>query len=196
MEPHHGRRERKKAAIRKALSDTAVELFIARGFDNVSVREIADAVDVSTTTLMNHFPTKEALVFDRDDEIERLLVAAVTDRPAKTSVLDALRAYMRHRASFAVPARVAPFLKLVEDTPALSDYWHKMWLRHERVLAKTLAKDLGKRADDLWCAAMARFVLDAIALAERSKQPMKMIDVAFGILAGGGATGWGTAPRR
>lgn len=174
-----GRRERKKAAVRKALSDTAVHLFIARGFDNVSVREIAEAVDVSTTTLMNHFPTKEALVFDREDEIEHTIIEAVSaDEP-----LDGLRAMMQVRASRAVPARVAAFFKLVEDTPALGDYWHKMWLRHERVLAKALAKRTGRGA--LWSAAMARFVLDAIALAERSKQPMKMVEVAFGILEAG-----------
>jgi AcrR family transcriptional regulator len=185
MESHHGRRERKKAATRKALSDTAVHMFIARGFDNVSVREIAEAVDVSTTTLMNHFPTKEALVFDRDDEIEQSLVAAVVDRGPKVSVLDALRAYTRKRASFAVPARLAAFMKLVDDTPALADYWQKMWMRHERVLARVLAKDLGRRENDLWCSAMARFVLDAIGLAERSRHPARMMEVAFGILEDG-----------
>jgi len=174
-----GRRERKKAATRKALSDKAVEMFIARGFDNVSVREIAEAVDVSATTLLNYFPSKEALVFDREDEIEQTLIAAVAaDEP-----LDGLRAMMRTRAARAVPARVAAFFKLVEDTPALGDYWHKMWLRHERVLAKALAKRCGRGA--LWSAAMARFILDAIALAERARQPMKMVDVAFGILEAG-----------
>ena len=94
-----GRRERKKAATRQALSDAAMRLFLARGFDDVTVREIADVADVSTTTLMKHFPTKEALVFDRDDEIERALISAVADRPPRTSVLGALRSYMRERAA-------------------------------------------------------------------------------------------------
>ena len=45
-----GRRERKKAATRKALADAALELFLDRGFDDVGVREIAEAADVSTAT--------------------------------------------------------------------------------------------------------------------------------------------------
>ncbi len=62
-----GRRERKKAATRKAISDAATELFLERGFDEVSIREIAERADVSPTTVFAHFPSKEALVFDEDD---------------------------------------------------------------------------------------------------------------------------------
>lgn len=190
-----GRRERKKAATRQALSDAALRLFLERGFDDVTVREIADAVDVSTTTLMKHFPTKEALVFDRDDEIERTLIATVSERPAKTSALDALRGYLRARAARVVAARRSAFMKLVLSTPALSDYWQKMWLRHEQALAHALAKDLGRPEKDAWCSAMAHFVLEAAAHAERSEQPPRMMAVALNILE----HGWHhsvSAPRR
>lgn len=180
-----GRRERKKAATRQALSDAALRLFLQRGFDGVTVREIADAADVSTTTLMKHFSTKEALVFDRDDEIERSLIAAVAERPAKTSVLDALRAYLRVRVARVVPDRVTEFMNLVLTTPALSDYWNKMWMRHEHALARALANDLGKPEGDPWCSAMAHFVLEAAALSERSHHASRMIEVAFGILEHG-----------
>lgn len=180
-----GRRERKKAATRHALSDAAMRLFVARGFDDVTVREIADAADVSTTTLMTHFPTKEALVFDRDDEIERSLIAAVTDRPPRVSILDALERYVRARAKYVVPARRSQFMQLVLATPALTDYWHKMWLRHEVALAHAIARELDRPATDAWCAAMAHFVLEAIVLVERAPKPVKMIDVAFAILARG-----------
>ena len=57
-----GRRERKKAATRKSLADAALRLFLDRGYDQVSIRDIAEAADVSTTTLFKHFPSKEALV--------------------------------------------------------------------------------------------------------------------------------------
>ncbi|HET9625204.1 MAG TPA: helix-turn-helix domain-containing protein [Kofleriaceae bacterium] len=180
-----GRRARKKAATRQALSDAALRLFLARGFADVTVREIADAVDVSTTTLMKHFPTKEALVFDRDDEIERALVAAVTERPAHSSAFDALRAYLRARVARAVPARVRPFLELVRTTPALSDHWHKMWLRHAHVLARALARDLGRPASDATCTAMAHLVLEAAALAERSAHPARTLEAALAILEHG-----------
>src|SRR3954469_983869 len=112
-----GRRERKKAATRKALSDAALALFLERGFDAVTVRQIADAADVSTTTLMKHFATKEALVFDRDDEIERSLIAAVTGRRPNTPVLESLRSYMRVRAARCAPDRVTEFMHLVFTTP-------------------------------------------------------------------------------
>jgi len=162
-----------------------MRLFLARGFDDVTVREIADAADVSTTTLMKHFPTKEALVFDRDDEIERSLISAVADRPPRTSVLDALRSYMRVRAARVVPDRVDDFMKLVVATPALSAYWRTMWLRHEHALARVLAKDMRRPESDPWCNAMAHFVLEAIALSEQSDRASQMIDVAFNILEHG-----------
>src|SRR5262249_21260117 len=97
-----GRRERKKAATRQALTETAMRLILERGFDDVTVREIAEVADVSTTTLMNYFPTKEALVFDLDDELERSLVAAVIGRAPDTSVLEALRRHMRVRVERAI----------------------------------------------------------------------------------------------
>ena len=51
-----GRRERKKAATRKAISNAATLLFLERGFDNVSIREVAEKADVSPTTVFAHFP--------------------------------------------------------------------------------------------------------------------------------------------
>ena len=67
-----GRRERKKAATRQALADAALRLFLEHGYDQVTVRDIAEAADVSTTTLFKHFPGKEALVFDEDADHERI----------------------------------------------------------------------------------------------------------------------------
>ncbi|MFB7336100.1 TetR/AcrR family transcriptional regulator [Streptomyces adustus] len=187
-----GRRERKKAATRRALSETALQLFLERGFDNVTVREIAEAADVSTTTLMNYFPAKEALVFDLDDELERSLVEAVTVRPPDLSVLESLRRYMRARAERAVSGRHADrFMKLVLDTPALSEHWRKIWLRHERALAEAVAAELGRPADDMSCTALAHLVLDAFSLAIHSADPVRMIDTTFDIVE----PGWPPANR-
>ena len=77
-----GRRERKKAATRASILEAATELFLARGFDEVSVREIADKADVSPTTVFAHFPQKEALLFYEEEEQRQRLVAAVRGRPA------------------------------------------------------------------------------------------------------------------
>jgi AcrR family transcriptional regulator len=59
-----GRRERKKQQTRQAISDVATRLFLERGFDAVTVAEVAKAADVAVQTVFNHFPTKEDLFFD------------------------------------------------------------------------------------------------------------------------------------
>ena len=114
-----GRRERKKAATRAAILDAATTLFLERGFDGVSVREIADKADVSPKTVFTHFPQKEALVFSDEDERHERLVAAVRDRAPGSSISDALKA--RYLAEIAA-MRTGPqrrILTLMEETPAL-----------------------------------------------------------------------------
>lgn len=181
-----GRRERKKAATRRVLSETALQLFLERGFDNVTVREIAEAADVSTTTLMNYFPAKEALVFDLDEQLERSLVEAVTGRAPGLSVPRSLRTYMRARVERAALGRHADrLMKLVLETPALSEHWRKLWLRHEGALAEAIAAELGRPADDMSCAALAHLVLDAFSLAIQSTDPVRMIETAFDIVEHG-----------
>lgn len=59
-----GLRERKQRATRRAISDAATALFMAKGFDNASVAEIADVVGVSPQTVLNYFPAKTDLFFD------------------------------------------------------------------------------------------------------------------------------------
>jgi AcrR family transcriptional regulator len=183
--PTIGRRERKKAATRTALSDSAMRLFLERGYDNVTVREIADAADVSTTTLMKHFVTKEALVFDRDHDLENALVAAITERSSKTTPLGALRNYIKTRLSLLTSAEARKFLDLVLSTPALSDYWRTMWLRHEHTLAAALATESGGRRDDPAFLAIAHFALEASLLSARSEKPFAMLEAAFDILEHG-----------
>src|SRR4051794_10637265 len=69
-----GLRERKKRQTRDAIAAAALAMLQARGFDEVTVAEIARAADVSEKTVFNHFPTKEDLVFARGDD--RLLERA------------------------------------------------------------------------------------------------------------------------
>src|SRR3954471_6936813 len=110
-----GRRERKKAQTRKALADAALELFLDRGYDQVGVREVADAADVSVTTLFKYFPSKEALVFDLDEDIEAALVAAVRDREPGRPILQALREHILYRATVvAAFSHTRAFTRIVE----------------------------------------------------------------------------------
>ena len=78
-----GRRERKKRLTAERIALAAGTLFGRRGYEAVSVAEIAEAADVSEQTVYNHFPTKEDLVFDRTDELDAALAAAVAQRPPR-----------------------------------------------------------------------------------------------------------------
>jgi AcrR family transcriptional regulator len=180
------RRERKKAATRRALADAALRLFLERGYDNVTVREVADAADVATTTLLKYFPSKAALVFDKDTDLEAALIAAVVDRGVGVSVLGALRAHARTRVNaMAAPGR-DEFIELVRTTPALSEYAHKMWMRHQDALARAIAGERGAPEGDPRCAALALFALETSELAVRSEDdPIRAVDAAFDILEHG-----------
>src|SRR3712207_780410 len=90
--PIEGLRERKKRAAREGIAATARRLFAERGFDAVTVAEIAAAADVSEKTVFNHFATKEDLAFaGREERLKRLL-ADIGQRPSGASVLDVFRA--------------------------------------------------------------------------------------------------------
>ncbi|MGW3962284.1 TetR/AcrR family transcriptional regulator [Amycolatopsis sp. NPDC005003] len=180
-----GRRERKKAQTRKALADAALELFLARGYAQVGVKEVADAADVSVTTLFKYFPSKEALVFDQDEDIEAALVQAVHGRPPGHSVVDALR---KHILRLAENAPSDEFLRLTESEPALRDYARRMWMRHETALARAIAKEMGAPEGDAACAALARFALAARELIQADKHPRRAAEEIFARLQRGWRT--------
>ncbi|GHF41602.1 AcrR family transcriptional regulator [Amycolatopsis bartoniae] len=180
-----GRRERKKAATRQALADAALRLFLERGYDEVGIREIAEAADVSTTTLFKHFPGKEALVFDQEDEIKDALLAAVRDRPAGQSIPAALR---DHVLRARLPKDDPQWIRLAEfvaRTPALRDYARRMWLRHEADLAAVIAEEAGLPADDASCRALAHFALETRDLGHGSADPEAALRRAFDLLERG-----------
>lgn len=180
-----GRRERKKAATRKAISDAATLLFLERGFDNVSIREIADKADVSPTTVFAHFPQKEALVFDEDDEQREQLMAVVRDRPAGTSISAALLGY--YGAELLPPfdhdgALRREFMAFIDRTPALGDYAARMWLRHEDALAAVIAAEFGLAEPSDEIRAYARFVLQIQLLVTTSPTPIATLEAGFRVL--------------
>ena len=75
-------RARKKAQTRQLISDMATGLFLAHGFDQVTVADVARAANVSVNTVFNYFRTKEDLFFDRQEEAEGLLGRIVATRNA------------------------------------------------------------------------------------------------------------------
>ncbi|MEU0877615.1 helix-turn-helix domain-containing protein [Lentzea sp. NPDC005914] len=183
-----GRRERKKLQTRQSIADAALELFMARGFDDVGVKEIADRADVSVTTLFKHFPSKEALLFDEDAEQEAALLRTVRDRPSGTSIPKALRDYFAAAAKgHADHPLFADFQQLVQTTPALRAYGHRMWMRHQEALARVIAADIGAPEDDVRCAALARFALEARDVIFDRPDRERAADEVFGLLEHGWA---------
>ncbi|MBV8933318.1 MAG: TetR family transcriptional regulator [Kutzneria sp.] len=149
-------RERKKRKTRKHISDVATRLFIRRGFDQVTVAEVAAAADVAKMTVFNYFPSKEDLVFDDALLVERWMAALVRDRAPGMSVVEAVRADFLASLN---PRDLADgewrygrlhgdlvhFWRMVEDSPALRAREHQLAERMAHVLAESLGGSLQDR---------------------------------------------------
>lgn len=173
-----GRRERKKEATRRALADAARRLFLERGFDKVTVAEIAEAADTAVSTLFVHFPAgKEALILGDGAERERSLTEAVRERGDK-SVLDALRDFLATRGPFEADPETQPIVDLVTTTPALRAYARLMWTNNEAALAEVIAAETGREAD-VSLRLLARYVLEIPDLAGTAPNAPAALDIAF-----------------
>lgn len=100
------RRTRKRLATRQSISTAATRLFLEKGFDQVTVDEIAAAADVGRMTVFNHFPRKEDMFFDRDQEGREILREALRQRDPGVAPIEALR-LLAHR----LVAQQSPFVE-------------------------------------------------------------------------------------
>ena len=117
-----GRRERKKQQTRHAISDVATRLFLERGFDAVTVAEVARAADVAVQTVFNHFPAKEDLFFDESGWWLGP-AQAIREAPAEADPIDVLEAHYlagtRDRFEVGHLATWKQFVRTIENSPAL-----------------------------------------------------------------------------
>jgi AcrR family transcriptional regulator len=138
-----GLRERKKQQTRHRISAVAMRLFAERGYESVTVAEIADTADVAKVTLFKYFPSKEALALDGVGE--QNLAALVIERPAKSSPLAALRDGVRQRAvppaDAAESRRLLTQLRVIMASPALQEAADRQFQRQRFALADALAAD-------------------------------------------------------
>ncbi|TJZ51085.1 TetR/AcrR family transcriptional regulator [Streptomyces piniterrae] len=149
-------RERKKLRTRQRISGEATLLFIERGFDNVTVAEVARAAEVSTMTVFNYFPRKEDLFLDRIPEGRELITRAIRDRGADESPLAALRRLAldllaRRHPLAGVGDNFTHFWRTVLESPALRARGREAVEEIEDVLAGLLAEvagDAGGRRGD------------------------------------------------
>ncbi|WP_410657750.1 TetR/AcrR family transcriptional regulator [Amycolatopsis sp. lyj-112] len=174
-----GRRERKKAATRQNIADTALRLFLERGYDAVGIREVAAEADVAVTTLFSHFASKEALMFEQDTNFEHRLTQAVTGRAPHEPLIPALHHEMRDMVRHCAADSAAPIWRMIDDSPDLREYEELMKLRHAGSLAAAIAADLGLSQTTTACRAIARFVVDAHSLARVAADPDAAVDEIF-----------------
>ena len=141
-----GLRERRKQQTRQAISDMATGMFAARGFDHVTIAEVAEAAGVAKMTVTNYFPRKEDLVFDRAERIIRHLADVVTARAPGESMLAAIRrdyAESVARADVTLGLSSPAFAQMIADSPVLISRGLEMLEQREQALGDAIAADLG-----------------------------------------------------
>jgi AcrR family transcriptional regulator len=146
-------RERKKRETRQRIADVAMGLFMLRGFEKVTVAEVAEAADVSVNTVFNYFRTKEDLFFDRQDAAVQSLGRVVTDRRPGESAVQAVRrdfhaALDERDWRYGTNGGAPDFSRMVAESPALVARMRQMGDLREEYLAQVLAEETDADPDD------------------------------------------------
>jgi AcrR family transcriptional regulator len=147
-----GLRERKKAQTRELISDTARRLFFERGFEAVTVAEVAREAQVAEKTVFNYFPTKEDLFYGRLEAFEEELLAAIRERKRGESVFAAFREFvMQQRGALQneneaeATKQLRDINRVITNSPALLVREREVFDRYTHSLAELLAKETGSR---------------------------------------------------
>jgi AcrR family transcriptional regulator len=148
-----GLRESKKLRIRQEIADQAMQLFVARGFDRVTVADVAQAADVSQKTVFNYFPTKEDLFFDEVPAREAALVDAVRSRQPGETIVSALRRMQVSECPRLCSPGFAAFARIIEESAALQAKELAVMARFTDVLAEAIRDELGAHELDAKIAA-------------------------------------------
>lgn len=148
-----GLRERKKRQTRQQIYEAARRLFERKGFDRVSVAEIARAADVSEVTVFNYFPTKEDLYYGGMQFFEEELIESVRNRAKGESALQAFRRKLLEGVERLGSREGADAIvksgRVVSVSPSLSAREREIVERYTTRLAGLLAEETGAAADDV-----------------------------------------------
>ncbi|MEV5824370.1 helix-turn-helix domain-containing protein [Spirillospora sp. NPDC052242] len=146
-----GLRERKKRETRRRIADAAVGLFTARGFDAVTIAEVAEAADVSVNTVYNYFEAKEDLVLPphQGSRLAEIVAARGPGESAAEAVLRRLREEVRRRdPALGLTPGFAAFHAMMRAAPTLLARLDDIAVRMEADLAALLARETGAGPDD------------------------------------------------
>jgi AcrR family transcriptional regulator len=161
-----GLRERKKRETRDALARAALELFVERGYDETTLAEIAEAAGVSTRTIFAYFPGKEDILFSTIEAMRDALAQALTERPAGTDALTALREFILSSAHEKTELD-HKLGRVIAADPTLSSHKRARIAQLQEVLAAAIADDLGVGPDDFRPQVAAASLTAAFEVLER-----------------------------
>ncbi len=160
-----GLRARKKQQTRQLIFEAAQRLFGERGFEAVSVAEIARAADVSEVTVFNYFPTKEDLFYGGMTAFEESLLEAVRGRrrgePASRAFRRALLDSAENLASKQRAEAIAKASRVITASPSLLARERDISERYTRLLAVLLANETGASQDDIESMGVASALMGA-----------------------------------
>lgn len=181
--PNRG--DRGGSRTRAHIADVATGLFLDRGFDDVTIVEVAAAAGVSKVTVFSHFERKEDLLLDRLPDVVEIARAAVRERADGTGAVEAIRqtlltlAEERHGLS-ALGEGIEPFLRVVRDAPTLIARLRVFEHEIEAALAEELASDPRFGGDGALLAALvvAAYRVVAVATVRRRLAGDDLTDIA------------------
>jgi AcrR family transcriptional regulator len=161
--PQPGLRERKKQQTRELIAETARALFSERGFERVTVAEIARAADVAEQTVFNYFPTKEDLVYWRLESFEDELLTTIREREQGESVLAAFRRFvlaprgLLGKVDPDARERLAALTRMITESPSLLAREQQIFAGYTASLAALIAAERGADAGEVepWVVANA-----------------------------------------
>jgi AcrR family transcriptional regulator len=153
-----GLRELKKRQTRERIAEAAQLLFAERGFDRVTVADVAREAQVAPATVFNYFPTKEELFFGPLEVFGERLVEAVRGRPAGRTVLAAFREHVEGTGGLL--ARIADgdadaaeqlrtMNRVIAQSPALLASERRTLALATAALADLIAAELQAEPDDI-----------------------------------------------
>src|SRR5947209_16159685 len=138
-----GLRETKKLATRQEIADKAMQLFVLRGFDHVTVAEVAAEARVSEKTVYNYFPTKEDLFFDEVPARQTAIVDAIRGRTPGESIVGALRRMQVSECPRLCNPGFAVFARVIEESKALQAKELEVMAQFAQVIGDTIEEELG-----------------------------------------------------